>query len=123
MGKYARRKLNKQRHPALEEILSDDYNDSIVSTESSNNNSTASTESSNINSIASTELSNINSTASTGSSNINSTVVTANVTLGDDDKNTDYHQQSNVWKYATKLGPDKASCNKCNAGEYFQNTT
>ena len=134
MGKVARRKSNKTQRHALEEILSDNYNDSGASTGSSNNHSTSSTGSSDINSSAPTGSFDINSSVPTGSSDINSdaptrssdinpTVDNTNVTDEDSVKNTDYSQSSNVWKYATKLGPEKASCNLCNVGKYFQNTT
>lgn len=116
MGKVAQRKLNRNQRYVLEEILSDDHNDSVTSAASSNIYSASSTGSSNIYSASSTGSSDINSIALTGSLNINPTTHNLNVSAGDDLENADYPQQSNVWKYATKLALEKASCNICNAG-------
>lgn len=59
------------------------------------------------------------SIASTAISNVNSTDVTTNGLVDVDVENSGYVQQSGVWKYATKVGPEKARCNICQIGKHL----
>jgi hypothetical protein len=61
------------------------------------------------------------STATTTISNINPTD-SANVLVADDIENQDYIQQSSVWKFATKIGSEKARCNICQIGKHLEQT-
>jgi len=60
------------------------------------------------------------STASTTTSNSNTSVDAANATESDDVENHDYTQQSSVWKFATKISPEKARCNLCQIGKHLE---
>ena len=60
------------------------------------------------------------SIASTDTSEINPTVNAEDVTTFNDIENQDYIQQSNVWKFASKIGSEKARCNICQTGEHLE---
>lgn len=49
--------------------------------------------------------------------NINSSIDTANAMEGDDIENQYYNKESSVWKYAKKVGLEKARCNICQIGK------
>ena len=61
-------------------------------------------------------------TALSTESNSNSSIDTANVIENDDIENKDYNKESSVWKYATKVGPEKARCNICQTGKHIEHT-
>ena len=48
----------------------------------------------------------------------NSVVNTASVIVNDKIDDEVYTGKSGVWKYATKIGLDKAKCNICQIGKY-----
>jgi hypothetical protein len=60
--------------------------------------------------------------ASTAIPNFASTIDDTNVSTNNIIENQGYIQQSSVWKFATKVGSDRARCNICNTGKRLEQT-
>ena len=57
--------------------------------------------------------------ASTSNNNINEEIRQV-VAVDDDGEERQGIQESSVWKFATKVGSEKAKCNICQIGEYVE---